>query len=524
MDTKRFFLYAIVIAALALAGCGGNGGGTDTAMPDPMPDPTPTPSCPEGQTGTPPNCMDPTPAQPSAMTLALIDGIVNPTTPGDPSTATPTTAGNRPGNGSNEVFAVTPGGRANTADPTPDVAGEMSVATHKPTTTIGNDTLGKDDPTLNVQFEATNPSGNLGEFAWQTHERQTRPLVTDTVTVFTNIAPASPMLFTAYYAPDGQGANRPGVAAATATTGDVKFHLTLDSDMLGDKMLAAATKFPGAGKDAMFDTEAEKRFAGTFNGVPGTFMCTHTAGACTAATDKDGELTLGGIDASDAALTGDAANVWRFTPDGDLETLKVDGVNYDADYLSFGYWVRERESATSSRFSVGTFYAGSQPYTGFQADVSASVGALMGSATYVGEAAGQYALKGDTTEAGSFTADANLTARFGGGAAVGRYAISGTISNFVNGSNGMVDEGWTLTLDPAGFTSGGGTPTYTATFTGTTTGSGNWQGEFFGNPPADPTTGGQTADATDDYPIGVAGEFTGHFDNGHVIGAFGATR
>ena len=28
MDMKRFFLYAIAIAALALAGCGGNGGRT----------------------------------------------------------------------------------------------------------------------------------------------------------------------------------------------------------------------------------------------------------------------------------------------------------------------------------------------------------------------------------------------------------------------------------------------------------------------------------------------------------------
>ena len=35
MDMKRFFLYAIAIAALALAGCGGNGGGGTTAM---MPD------------------------------------------------------------------------------------------------------------------------------------------------------------------------------------------------------------------------------------------------------------------------------------------------------------------------------------------------------------------------------------------------------------------------------------------------------------------------------------------------------
>ena len=43
MDMKRFFLYAIVIAALALAGCGGNG---TTAMPDPDPDPGPDPTTP----------------------------------------------------------------------------------------------------------------------------------------------------------------------------------------------------------------------------------------------------------------------------------------------------------------------------------------------------------------------------------------------------------------------------------------------------------------------------------------------
>ena len=506
MDMKRFFLYAIVIAALALAGCGGNGGGSDTAMPDPMPDPTPTPSCPEGQTGTPPNCMDPTPAQPSAMTMALIDGIVNPTTPGDPLTATPTTAGNRPGNGANEAFAVTAGGRANTGETDRTNAPELPVAMHKPTTTIGNDQLGKDDPTLNVQFEATNASGNLGEFAWQEHERQTRPLVTDTVTVFTNVSPASPMLFTTYYDPDGEGGDRPGVNTAVATSGTVKFHLTLDGDGLGD-MLAQADRFPAAGKSVAYDSSVESGFTGTFNGVAGRFACT---GDCSASRAKNGDLMLGGArDADTGVIT--VTDTWTFTPDGDLETLKVDGVNYDADYLSFGYWVRERESATSSRFSVGTFFAGSEPFTVTGAE------ALRGTATYIGEAAGMYALKGDSTEAGAFTADANLRARFGGGDAVGQYSISGTISNFVNGSNDMVDEGWTLTLDPAGFRSGtSGSYTYSNTFNGSTTGNGNWEGQFFGNPT------GATAAAS--HPLSVAGEFTGHFDNGHVIGAFGATR
>ena len=48
MDMKRFFLYAIVIAALALAGCGGGGGGggmtgTPTTPTEPTPPPGPTP-------------------------------------------------------------------------------------------------------------------------------------------------------------------------------------------------------------------------------------------------------------------------------------------------------------------------------------------------------------------------------------------------------------------------------------------------------------------------------------------------
>ena len=51
MDMKRFFLYAIAIAALALAGCGGGGGGGDDMMtggPD-----MPAPTCPTGHNGYP---------------------------------------------------------------------------------------------------------------------------------------------------------------------------------------------------------------------------------------------------------------------------------------------------------------------------------------------------------------------------------------------------------------------------------------------------------------------------------------
>ena len=59
------------------------------------------------------------------------------------------------------------------------------------------------------------------------------------------------------------------------------------------------------------------------------------------------------------------------------------------------------------------------------------------------------------------------------------------------------------------------------TFMGTTTGTGgtagSWNGQFYG-----PQTTG--ANAASGYPSGAAGEFTGHFEDGHVIGAFGAER
>ena len=156
--------------------------------------------------------------------------------------------------------------------------------------------------------------------------------------------------------------------------------------------------------------------------VPGMFICTAAAGTtCRATADKDGKLVaLGTTDGTTLTVSND----WAFQPDGDLKTLKVEMAQYDADYLSFGYWVSERETASTSRFAVGTFYAGSQAYTGAAGtttDGPTAIAALVGSVTYAGEAAGMYAIKGDATAAGDFTANADLTARFGGGATEGRF-------------------------------------------------------------------------------------------------------
>ena len=75
---------------------------------------------------------------------------------------------------------------------------------------------------------------------------------------------------------------------------------------------------------------------------------------------------------------------------------------------------------------------------------------------------------------------------------------------------------------------------YTNVFEGATSGgsdtdAGEWRGTFYG--PTSQPTGVEDDLGTNDInesimavkPSGVAGEFLGHFSNGHAIGAFGAT-
>ena len=72
MDVKRFFLYAIVIAALTLAGCGGNGGGgTDMTGGGGTPPPPAQVTCPDGSMAA--TMDDCPPAGPTPEEMALKD-------------------------------------------------------------------------------------------------------------------------------------------------------------------------------------------------------------------------------------------------------------------------------------------------------------------------------------------------------------------------------------------------------------------------------------------------------------------
>ncbi len=296
------------------------------------------------------------------------------------------------------------------------------------------------------------------------------------------------------------------------------------------KDLVSASNFPGASDGDLtltYDTGAEKKFDGTFDGVPGEYSCTSTDD-CMATANSKGELT---------GLVGD----WTFIPaylgeDGESMTgeseaeiasreddLPVPNVAVpDTDYLHFGWWT---EVDKDGDVAFQTFAGGSQEIT------NNNLSALQGTATYKGPAAGRYAVKTfnsnstlDSIRHGEFTAAAELTASFGGDdiAVNDQNSISGTVTDFASRSDDL--SAWSVDLKKTNFADltdpftqgevGGGVG-------GSPVTSGKWNGQFFGIPAADAT---DAVDDTDDYPLSVAGEFDAHSSHGHVAGAFGATR
>ena len=251
-------------------------------------------------------------------------------------------------------------------------------------------------------------------------------------------------------------------------------------------------------------------YAGKFDGADGEYWC-NTVGGCDFSTDADGNL--------DMLLSGDL----YFTPNAD-ETVQ----HPDPDYMYFGYWINETDDDGDPVFEISGLYGGVEYPT------YVDVGMLEGSATYAGAATGLYVRRWTDANndvlrrrTGQFTAVVALSANFGGMdiAMAQHHSISGTISNFMDG-NREIDSSWSLQLGRANFASDGSGYTI---FAGTTqdvdgngmTGTadeGDWSGRLLGEvdtlAPSDPKS----------HPSGVAGRFDGHFNNGDVIGAYGAKR
>lgn len=280
--------------------------------------------------------------------------------------------------------------------------------------------------------------------------------------------------------------------------------------------------------------EADKEVSATFYGVPGKLKCTAPGAACR--TSKQGEGTF----IFDQSYT--------FTPDPSADPADpanpLDDVfitvtpEIDSDHLAFGYWITETETGSQSmpQYNIHTF---AEDYTrDSYGNPTTFASALRGSASYSGGAVGVYVLKENITNVnpdlynGEFVAGVDLKAQFEDSdnkvAESEEWKITGTIDNFRSVTESSHNlRGWELKLEADLGTNRGsanpgeidsGNVSISALTNPVTKGGANdgtWSASFFGS------NGDNDAD---DHPEAIAGEFNGHFVNGHVVGAFGAEK
>ena len=242
--------------------------------------------------------------------------------------------------------------------------------------------------------------------------------------------------------------------------------------------------------------------SGMLHGVSGTFSCAPTtpADGCTAAVADEGFTLDGGT--------------WLFIPSN--AEARVMGSDDDA-YASYGWWLRK--AANDGPFIASAFVdnKGDAP----EALDATNTGALRGTATYMGGAAGKYALSsstGGTNDAGHFTARATLNATF-----AETHQISGTIDNFIGAdgqsrdwsiklNDSIVSDAGVIAGDPDDSTDTGAQMTVWTIGDGPAAASGQWSGNL------------QEA-GDDNVPQVATGTFyTKYGMAGRMVGAFGANE
>ena len=528
---KLYVFGMAFLLAVTLAGCGGGGGGS-AMMPPLMCDAPQVPSD-DGAM-----CVDPPPVTCDAPQIPSDDGTMCVDPPGppprdmatpamimskamgimalDPKTDDANTTGVTETKGFGQ-YALDTAGTAYVAqtpfdDSTANAANAYSVsvtwadgAAMATVTDVGADGAvdGPAATDTTQDDEALMPGAAphaIDGWAGSTHTKDT-----EKVTVYSNIMAATPTAFAMVHTlnADAEGGGATGDAAVALAIVDANVGMLARHGITATGGGSATLVAGVADNPATTDTDETVvafETAATFNGGSGMLKC---AGAtdCTATLNAAGEIT---------AVTGTLI----FTPAMGA-TVLVD----DADHLHFGFWVKP-PAEDGDAYSIQTFVGGVDPY---DTALDGTQTTLTGSATYTGKAAGVYAQKttfNNETGAlegghvGAFTADASLMAYFGTATSTppqndvatnDQNTIRGTVSNFMDGEN-MIDDSWTLELMRAKFGANG-----------MTTGGGTWSHSFFGpHLAADGTTAVM--------PSGVAGEFTGHFGNGHVAGAYGADK
>ncbi len=495
---NKLYVFAMaLLLAVTLAGCGGGGGGA-AQMPDPVPPPMPTPQeqCEDagGRWNADMTCTsaEDLEAERKAMVAAATKAA-----------ETKTEAINAEATGS-EAFPFDSLTAAENYTVTAEHEnGAVAVEIAVPGAAM-------DDP-------AFTRAGSLPAIeGWDGSMHTLGPNdngETEIVGVYTDIAAPKPTEFAMVYPLDISTNTDNDSPAVTQEA------LVITSGENGNAGMLASPSFSASGEAVLtFNARVDDNAAttdvdetapafeamATFDGAPGTVTCNGGSGtSCTVTLDADGKVTNVGAN-------------WVFTPAADA-TVDVP----DADYLYYGFWLKKTEEDGATTYNAVQTFTGGVVIDVFPTGEMSSV---VGTAIYEGGAAGVYVKKTfsadgtiDTATSGTFTANVDLTAYFGGDdvALNKQYSIEGSVSDFA--LSGGEDNAWSVNLK-ADFESAQNA------FTGTANGGGDvaaWNGTFYGAAEDTPAEDDGTAKLG---PASMLGEFNANFSNGHVAGAFGAHR
>ena len=239
------------------------------------------------------------------------------------------------------------------------------------------------------------------------------------------------------------------------------------------------------------------RVEGAYLGIPGFAQC---QGTCSVGTAGN--------------VAGKLVGNWIFLPTSPNQGyVRNDDGSYalPADYAEYGHWL-DMDSASGNALRlnlyIGGTSAGSEPgdlsaramdATNHDGNVASFEGRASGmSVTRETDADGMTVVSG-SLQSGAFTADVQLTARFGVGP-----TVSGYVDNFDGGAH--VNSAWRVDLETMDLNEG-------------TAGTGIADGG------GDPGTWSSDPYAPDDVvrPTGINGVFHAHFGDGHAMGVY-ATR
>ena len=356
----------------------------------------------------------------------------------------------------------------------------------------GAGTLEDSDDPSDVILEAGDSAGALGSWNGTDYALSTGTgdaMVTNEARVYTNPGAAERVAFST---------TSSGLTAADATAGTYTVATADAAQVAGSAFVHHGTQThefnaPGA---AEFVTQ------GTYLGAPGEYRCT---GQCSSTNDGSG---------SPSALAG----TWTFKPDAGAMVSDPDD-----HYLYYGWWVSKDNDGVPTAASAFAGFVGTPTNGG---DLTRAD--LTGSATYVGKAAGKFAMNNPldgTGNGGHFTADAMLSATFSGT----DTGVSGTIDNF-RLNDGSEDPGWSVALARGELGSSVGMimaptedPTVWSINGNDAPASGIWSGTMYDELPGatDATPPGDGSN----IPTTVTGTFYSEFSSiGRMVGAFGADK